>query len=168
MKGNQIWAILYIIYIIPFSIWSAIKLENISIREKIYINREKEKIDESEMHAILFIWCCGFIAMLILSNEDANEWYGFLVAGMAFILIVFFKTFKIAQLKKIYIRKLKTPIKKIYLLLAFVFFLLGFFISPILYPKIFGYSSAQECMLHVNTKFQAGACADLYPWRKRY
>lgn len=42
-------------------------------------------------------------------------------------------------------------------------FLLGFLIGPWLYPKLFGYSSAEECVLNTKHKFAVGACYDLYP-----
>lgn len=52
-------------------------------------------------------------------------------------------------------------------LAAFAVFLLGFFISPFVYPKLFGYSSAEECELHATNRFAAGACYDLYPSIKK-
>ncbi|TLS19023.1 MAG: hypothetical protein FDZ72_06370 [Betaproteobacteria bacterium] len=42
-------------------------------------------------------------------------------------------------------------------------FLLGFLIGPWLYPKLFGYSSAEECVLNTKHKHAVGACYDLYP-----
>lgn len=42
-------------------------------------------------------------------------------------------------------------------------FFLGFLIGPWLYPKIFGYSSAEECVLNTKHKYAVGACYDLYP-----
>lgn len=40
---------------------------------------------------------------------------------------------------------------------------LGFFISPYVYPKIFGYSFAEECILNAKHQWSVGACLDLYP-----
>lgn len=42
-------------------------------------------------------------------------------------------------------------------------FLIGFLIGPWLYPKIFGYSSAEECVLNTKHQYAVGACYDLYP-----
>jgi len=42
-------------------------------------------------------------------------------------------------------------------------FIVGFFISPFLYPKIFGYKSAEECLLDHTNNFGFSACYDLYP-----
>lgn len=42
-------------------------------------------------------------------------------------------------------------------------FVLGFFISPWLYPKIFGYSSAEECTLNAKHRYAVDACHALYP-----
>lgn len=42
-------------------------------------------------------------------------------------------------------------------------FLLGFLIGPWLYPKLFGYSNAEECVLNAKHRYAVGACYDLYP-----
>ena len=43
---------------------------------------------------------------------------------------------------------------------------IGFFISPYVYPKLFGYNSAEECAIHAKTKWAIGFCFDLYPEMK--
>lgn len=49
----------------------------------------------------------------------------------------------------------------VYLILAF---LLGFIVSPALYPKLFGYKTAQECVLaHGGSGVVLKMCYDLYP-----
>lgn len=48
----------------------------------------------------------------------------------------------------------------LYLLVAFA---IGFSISPVVYPRIFGYRYAEECMLDHSTNVGARACNDLYP-----
>jgi hypothetical protein len=42
-------------------------------------------------------------------------------------------------------------------------FLVGFFVSPFLYPRLFGYRNAAECLLHNSNRYGAEACDDLYP-----
>lgn len=42
-------------------------------------------------------------------------------------------------------------------------FLLGFLVGPWLYPILFGYRSAEECVLNAKHKYAVGACYDLYP-----
>jgi hypothetical protein len=42
-------------------------------------------------------------------------------------------------------------------------FLVGFFISPIVYPHIFGYASAERCALDAKNKWAVAACYRLYP-----
>ena len=46
------------------------------------------------------------------------------------------------------------------LLVTFIF---GFFVSPFLYPKFFGYKSAEECLLDHTNNYGMSACYDLYP-----
>jgi hypothetical protein len=48
-------------------------------------------------------------------------------------------------------------------LYLFAAFLVGFFISPILYPKLFGYKSAQECALRNSNRVGLAMCYELYP-----
>ncbi len=50
------------------------------------------------------------------------------------------------------------------LLIAFI---VGFVVSPYIYPKLFGYSSAQECAIHAKTKWAIGFCFELYPELKK-
>ena len=42
-------------------------------------------------------------------------------------------------------------------------FILGFFISPWLHPRLFGYSNAEECALSAKNRDAVDACYDLYP-----
>lgn len=42
-------------------------------------------------------------------------------------------------------------------------FLLGFFISPYIYPRLFGYQNAEECAIHTHTRGAYTACYRLYP-----
>ncbi|TCW32181.1 hypothetical protein [Gulbenkiania mobilis] len=42
-------------------------------------------------------------------------------------------------------------------------FLAGFFISPWLYPKIFGFRSAEECIIATKSRYTMSACYTLYP-----
>lgn len=42
-------------------------------------------------------------------------------------------------------------------------FLLGFLVGPFLYPILFGYKNAEECVLNAKHKYAVGACYDLYP-----
>lgn len=44
-----------------------------------------------------------------------------------------------------------------------VAFLGGFFVSPWLYPRFFGYKTAEECMLQHSSNVGASACMQLYP-----
>lgn len=49
----------------------------------------------------------------------------------------------------------------LYLLAAFG---VGFFISPHVYPRVFGYRYAEQCILdHHSTNVAASACINLYP-----
>lgn len=41
--------------------------------------------------------------------------------------------------------------------------ILGFFASPYLYPRIFGYKNAEECTLDAKTRWAVAVCFDLYP-----
>jgi hypothetical protein len=47
----------------------------------------------------------------------------------------------------------------LYLVAAFA---VGFFISPVIYPKLFGYRNVYECILHHSGKYGAAACMELY------
>lgn len=46
---------------------------------------------------------------------------------------------------------------------AAVAFLVGFFISPWLYPKLFGYRYAEDCAIVAPTEMGAKACLWRYP-----
>lgn len=63
------------------------------------------------------------------------------------------------QSKKTALNFLRHPLGTI----AAIAFFAGFFVSPYLYPKIFGFSSAEECALGVSTRHQAQMCFSLYP-----
>lgn len=53
----------------------------------------------------------------------------------------------------------------VFLILAFF---LGFIVSPALYPKLFGYKTAQECVLaHGSSGVVLRMCYDLYPKAER-
>ncbi|MFY9136816.1 hypothetical protein [Zwartia sp.] len=54
-----------------------------------------------------------------------------------------------------------------YWLSILIAFFIGFFVSPYIYPKLFGYSSAEECAIHAKTKWAIGFCFDLYPEVKK-
>lgn len=54
-------------------------------------------------------------------------------------------------------------IRRIFLLVATTSALLGFFVSPWIYPKLFGYRNAEECAIATKSKYAIGACYDLYP-----
>lgn len=53
--------------------------------------------------------------------------------------------------------------KRSWFISAAIAFSLGFVVSPHLYPKIFGFSSAEECALKAYAKHQAQMCFALYP-----
>jgi hypothetical protein len=55
--------------------------------------------------------------------------------------------------------KLKT------LVFVIVSFLFGFFISPTMYPKLFGYKYQEECLINLQSSNQLAAvgCLRLYP-----
>ena len=53
--------------------------------------------------------------------------------------------------------------KRMVAIALLVTFIFGFFISPFLYPKFFGYKSAEECLLDHTNNFGMSACYDLYP-----
>ena len=53
----------------------------------------------------------------------------------------------------------------VFLILAF---LLGFIVSPALFPKLFGYKTAQECVLaHGSSRVALKMCYDLYSSSER-
>jgi hypothetical protein len=58
-------------------------------------------------------------------------------------------------------RRVHSPLRlALYLVAAFA---VGFFISPTIYPKIFGYRNAYECMLQHSSTYGATACMKIYP-----
>lgn len=59
------------------------------------------------------------------------------------------------------LRNVHTP--RMLTLYVAVAFLGGFFISPWLYPRFFGYKTAEECMLQHSSNVGASACMQLYP-----
>lgn len=65
----------------------------------------------------------------------------------------------VKQSKKTALNFLRHP----WVTIAAIAFFAGFFVSPYLYPKIFGFSSAEECALGVSTRHQAQMCFSLYP-----
>lgn len=52
--------------------------------------------------------------------------------------------------------------KKVVVVMVFIL-LIGFLVGAWLYPKLFGYNSAEECVLNTKHKHAVGACYDLYP-----
>lgn len=52
---------------------------------------------------------------------------------------------------------------KKFAIVVVIAFSLGFLIGPWLYPKLFGYHSAEECVLDAKHKYAVSVCYDLYP-----
>lgn len=52
---------------------------------------------------------------------------------------------------------------KRWLKICVVAFILGCILGPWVSKKLFGYGSAEECVLDANNRYAAGACYDLYP-----
>lgn len=52
---------------------------------------------------------------------------------------------------------------KKFAIVAAVIFVVGFFAGAWLYPKIFGFSSAEECTLAAKHRYAVAACYELYP-----
>lgn len=44
-----------------------------------------------------------------------------------------------------------------------VSFVLGFLLSPHLYPSMLGYQNAEECSLKAPTRWAVASCYELYP-----
>lgn len=52
---------------------------------------------------------------------------------------------------------------KVLLALLVVVTTAAIIVSPPVYKELFGYSNAEECVIHVKNKYAVGACYDLYP-----
>lgn len=91
MDEKTIWAIILLLYIIPFWIWQSYEFQNIEILKGFYPGREDEKKREKRSYIIGGIWCVGLFALMLLWGSKADPIISIiLLAGCSSIIAIFY------------------------------------------------------------------------------